>query len=66
MSEAKKKLKIFLKLRPSEMAHFEGMVSGHSNTCMIKHDIASLGLWDPLKLEKEQKKTKKSYFKFSK
>ena len=30
----RKKLKIFLKLRPSEMAHFEAMVSGNSNTFM--------------------------------
>ena len=44
VSLGQKKLKIFLKLRPSEMAHFEGMVSGNSNPFMIEHDIASWGL----------------------
>ena len=44
VSLGQKKLKIFLKLQPSEMAHFEGMVSGNSNTFMIEHDIASWGL----------------------
>ena len=47
VSLGQKKLKIFLKLRPSEMAHFEGMVSGNSNSFMVKHDIASWGLQDP-------------------
>ena len=44
VSLGQKKLKIFLKLRPSEIFHFEGMVSGNSNTFLIKHDIASWGL----------------------
>ena len=44
VSLGQKKLKIFLKLRTSEMAHFEAMVSGNSNTYMIWYDIASWGL----------------------
>ena len=44
VSLGQKKMEIFLKLPHSGIAHFDGMVSGNSNTFMIEHDIASWGL----------------------
>jgi sorbitol-specific phosphotransferase system component IIC len=34
VSEDQKKFKLFLKLRPSEFAHFEGIASGITNTSL--------------------------------
>jgi hypothetical protein len=44
VSLGQKKLKIFLKLRPSEIAHFEAIVSGNSDTNMVKLYKANWGM----------------------
>ena len=44
VSLGKKKLKIFLKLRPSEIVHFEDKVSGINNNFTFWSDTAYFGL----------------------
>ena len=65
MSETKKKLKIFLKPRPSEIVHFEDKVSGINNKFTFWSDTAYFGLEDPSKSKKSAKIGRKKRFLMS-
>jgi hypothetical protein len=58
----KKKLKFFLKLRPSEIAHFVGTVSGNKKHIHDLIVLAYFGLWRPSKWVNSAKKSRKIIF----
>ena len=62
VSLGQKKLKIFLKLRPSEIVHFEDKVSGINNNFTFWPDTAYFGLEDPSKSKNSVKNGLKKIF----